>query len=77
MCAALFPADAVVERVPCSSAGHAPNLLARLTGTGRRRVLLLGHVDTVIRHEAIAASSGAPTRRTWQDCAKLRIRSRV
>ena len=47
---ALLPGSADVERPPCSSPGHAPDLLARLTGTGRRRVLLLGHVDTVVAH---------------------------
>lgn len=51
VCAALLPGEAAVERIPCSSPGHAPDLLARLQGTGRRRVLLLGHVDTVIAHE--------------------------
>lgn len=51
VCAALLPGEAAVERIPCSSPGHAPDLLARLRGTGRRRVLLLGHVDTVIAHE--------------------------
>src|SRR5215213_9642575 len=50
VCAALLPADAGVERPPCSSPGHAPDLLARLRGTGTRRVLLLGHVDTVVAH---------------------------
>jgi len=51
ICAALGPGDAVTERLPCSSPGHAPDLLLRVTGTGARRLLLLGHVDTVIRHE--------------------------
>ena len=50
ICAALLPADAAVERPPCSSPGHAPDLLARLTGGGTRRLLLLGHVDTVVAH---------------------------
>jgi glutamate carboxypeptidase len=50
VCAALLPADAEVERPPCSSPGHAPDLLARLRGTGSRRILLLGHVDTVVAH---------------------------
>jgi glutamate carboxypeptidase len=50
ICAALLPSDAAVERPPCSSPGHAPDLLARLTGSGTRRVLLLGHVDTVVAH---------------------------
>ena len=51
VCAALLPAEAVVERVPCSSPGHAPDLVARLTGSGRRRILLLGHLDTVVAHD--------------------------
>jgi glutamate carboxypeptidase len=50
VCAALLPAEAEVERPPCSSPGHAPDLLARVRGTGTRRLLLLGHVDTVIAH---------------------------
>jgi glutamate carboxypeptidase len=36
--------------VPCSSPDHAEDLLARLRGTGARRVLLLGHLDTVVGH---------------------------
>ena len=48
--AALAPEDSSVERPPCSSPDHAPDLLLRLTGTGRRRLLLLGHLDTVIGH---------------------------
>jgi glutamate carboxypeptidase len=50
VCAALVPDAADVERVPCSSPGHAPDLLAHLRGTGTRRILLLGHVDTVVAH---------------------------
>ena len=34
ICAALLPAEAEVERVPCSSPAHAPDLLATLRGTG-------------------------------------------
>jgi glutamate carboxypeptidase len=49
--AALLPDGAVVEHVPCSSPDHAPDLLARLHGTGSRRILLLGHLDTVIAHK--------------------------
>jgi glutamate carboxypeptidase len=48
--AALAPAEAEVERPPCSSPEHAPDLLLRVRGTGRRRMLLLGHLDTVIAH---------------------------
>ncbi len=51
VCAALLPADAQVERPACSSPGHAPDLLARVGGTGTRRILLLGHVDTVVAHD--------------------------
>jgi len=52
LCAALLPAEAEVERVPCSTPTSAPDLLARVGGSGSRRVLLLGHVDTVIGHES-------------------------
>jgi glutamate carboxypeptidase len=48
--AALLPSAAEVERVPCSSPDHASDLVARLRGTGTRRVLLLGHLDTVVPH---------------------------
>jgi glutamate carboxypeptidase len=47
---ALLPDGAQVERVPCSSPGHAPDLVARVRGTGSGRVLLLGHLDTVVSH---------------------------
>lgn len=50
VCIALMPDEAEVERLPCSSPGHAPDVLARLQGSGTRRVLLLGHLDTVIAH---------------------------
>jgi glutamate carboxypeptidase len=50
VCAALVPDAAEIERVPCSSPGHAPDLLARLSGDGSRRILLLGHLDTVVAH---------------------------
>ena len=49
--AALLPDEAAIERLPCSTEGSADDLLARLRGTGRRRILLLGHLDTVIAHE--------------------------
>jgi glutamate carboxypeptidase len=48
--AALLPDGVTVERVPCSTPDHADDLVARLTGTGTARVLLLGHLDTVIGH---------------------------
>jgi glutamate carboxypeptidase len=49
--AALAPSEATIERVPCSTADHADDLIVHLTGKGSRRVLLLGHLDTVIAHE--------------------------
>ncbi|MBV8431720.1 MAG: M20/M25/M40 family metallo-hydrolase, partial [Solirubrobacterales bacterium] len=38
--------------LPSSTPGSAPDLVARITGQGARRALLVGHVDTVIGHEA-------------------------
>jgi glutamate carboxypeptidase len=52
LCIALLPAEAAAERVPCSTPGSAPDLIARLAGSGSRRILLLGHIDTVIGHDA-------------------------
>ena len=49
MVAAMLPGAAEIERVPCSTPGYAPDLLATLAGTGTARVLLLGHLDTVDR----------------------------
>jgi glutamate carboxypeptidase len=49
--AALAPNEAMIERIPCSTPDHAPDLVVRLTGEGSRRLLLLGHLDTVIAHE--------------------------
>jgi glutamate carboxypeptidase len=51
LCAALLPAEVAIERVECSSPHHAPDLLARLPGSGRKRILLLGHLDTVVSHD--------------------------
>ena len=48
--AALVPDAAVVTRVPCSSPGQAQDLIATLTGTGSKRLLLVGHLDTVVSH---------------------------
>jgi glutamate carboxypeptidase len=47
---ALLPAGVAIERPECSSPGHAPDLLATLTGSGSSRLLLLGHLDTVVAH---------------------------
>lgn len=48
--ATLAPDDAVIERVACSSAGHAEDQILWLGGAGSGRVLLVGHVDTVVAH---------------------------
>jgi glutamate carboxypeptidase len=52
LCADLLPAGMTVTRPACSTPGSAPDLLAVLPGTGRGRMVLLGHVDTVIGHDA-------------------------
>ena len=52
ICLDLVPDGAEIERPPCSTEGSAPDLLATVRGTGERRIMLLGHVDTVIGHEA-------------------------
>jgi glutamate carboxypeptidase len=51
VCSALLPSSARIERVPCSTPGSAPDLIGRIAGTGSSRVLLLGHIDTVIGHD--------------------------
>jgi glutamate carboxypeptidase len=51
LAAALAPSEATIERVECSSPDHAADLVVRLAGTGTRRLLLVGHLDTVIAHE--------------------------
>ncbi len=45
-----------LTRPPCSTSGCAPDLLATCTGAGTRRLLLLGHLDTVVAHEDHRAS---------------------
>jgi glutamate carboxypeptidase len=52
LCIELLPREATVERVPCSTPDNADDLVARVAGTGHRRMMLLGHVDTVIGHDA-------------------------
>jgi glutamate carboxypeptidase len=48
--AALLPENSEVGRLPCSSPGYGDDLICRIRGTGERRLLLLGHLDTVIPH---------------------------
>src|SRR5258708_6775984 len=47
----LAPEGVRVERAPCSSPGHADDLILTLHGQGSGRIVLLGHVDTVVSHE--------------------------
>lgn len=47
---ALLPAEAHTERVECSSPGYARDLVARVIGSGEGRLLLVGHLDTVVAH---------------------------
>jgi glutamate carboxypeptidase len=49
---ALLPDEAEIERPACSSPDHAPDLLARVRGSGSGRIVLLGHLDTVVAHDA-------------------------
>jgi glutamate carboxypeptidase len=49
---AFLPTEAEVERVECSTPAHALDMVGRLRGSGRRRLLLLGHLDTVVHHHA-------------------------
>jgi glutamate carboxypeptidase len=51
LAAALAPSEATIERFECSTPDHAADLVVRLAGNGTKRVLLLGHLDTVIAHE--------------------------
>jgi glutamate carboxypeptidase len=53
----MLPETALGERIPCSSKGHAPDLLAHVRGSGTGRLVLLGHLDTVISHDGHAAIS--------------------
>lgn len=47
----LAPEGVRFERAPCSSAGHADDLIVTLAGSGSGRAVLLGHVDTVHAHD--------------------------
>ena len=59
LCAALLPPQAAIERVPCSTPGSAPDLIAPDRRPGRAAgCCCSGHVDTVIGH-----ASHAPLRR--------------
>ncbi len=64
VCAALLPPEAEIARPPCSTPGCAPDMIATISGTGSGRILLLGHVDTVVGHDA--------HRPLWRDGERLR-----
>jgi glutamate carboxypeptidase len=49
---AFMPAEAEVERIDCSTPDHAQDLVGHVSGTGTKRLLLLGHLDTVVHHGA-------------------------
>jgi glutamate carboxypeptidase len=49
---AFLPTEADVERIDCSTPNHARDLVGRVRGAGTRRVVLLGHLDTVVHHDA-------------------------
>jgi len=53
----MLPPFAGVERIPCSSPDHAPDLLATLRGSGTARLVLVGHLDTVVAHDRHQAGS--------------------
>jgi glutamate carboxypeptidase len=50
LCTGFLPPGAQAERVPCSTESCSPDLLARMQGSGVHRILLLGHLDTVVAH---------------------------
>lgn len=48
---AMAPPGAEAQRLPSSTPGHAPDLLLTVRGPGTRRLLLVGHLDTVVAHD--------------------------
>ena len=52
LAASLAPDRARAERIPCSTPANADDLLLRLEGEGAARLVLVGHVDTVVAHGA-------------------------
>src|SRR4051794_10994212 len=52
LCVAFAPTEASPERLPCSTPEHADDLVLRLSGSGARKVLLLGHLDTVVANDS-------------------------
>src|SRR3954466_10679050 len=52
LCVAFAPAEATPERIPCSTPEYAHDLVLHLAGTGQRKILLLGHLDTVVSNDS-------------------------
>src|SRR3954468_1896061 len=52
LCVAFAPADAVAQRIPSSPPAHADDLVLRLEGSGEKRLMLLGHLDTVVSNDS-------------------------
>src|SRR4051794_37198042 len=52
LCAAFAPPEAVAERLPCSTPRHADDLVLSIEGSGRKRLMLLGHLDTVVSNDS-------------------------
>jgi glutamate carboxypeptidase len=52
LCVAFAPPEAVAERLPCSTPRHADDLVLSLQGSGERRLMLLGHLDTVVSNDS-------------------------
>src|SRR3954447_9844990 len=52
LCVAFAPPEAVAERLPCSTPDHADDLVLTLSGSGAKRLLLLGHLDTVVSNDS-------------------------
>src|SRR3954447_11974421 len=52
LCVAFAPPEAVAERIPCSTPQHADDLVLRLDGRRGARLLLLGHLDTVVSNDS-------------------------
>ncbi|MDX6561001.1 MAG: glutamate carboxypeptidase [Gaiellales bacterium] len=52
LCVAFAPTDAAAERIPCSTPAHADDLVLHLRGSGTKKLLLLGHLDTVVSNDS-------------------------
>src|SRR3954465_14766055 len=62
LCVAFSPPEAVAERIPCSTPDHADDLVLTLSGSGAKRLLLLGHLDTVVSNDSHRAIGPAGAR---------------